>query len=241
MPVFRLDERLIFPPAELADENGIIAVGGDLRPERLLLAYASGIFPWYGEDLPIIWHSPDPRMVLRGGELRISRSVRKAMRKHPYEIRLDTAFRRVIETCAVTPRPGQDGTWITDEMVDAYVVLHELGFAHSAEAWRDGELVGGLYGVSLGAAYFGESMFAHADNASKLAFVALVTQLRAWGIRLIDCQVHTDHLARFGATEWSRDDYLSVLDLAMQEPTRRGKWSLERDLYTLGQNDDPLG
>ena len=230
MPVFRLDERLVFPPAELADDNGVIAVGGDLRPERLLLAYASGIFPWYSEDLPIIWHSPDPRMVLRASDLHVSRSLRKAMRKRPYEIRLDTAFRQVIETCAVTPRPGQDGTWITDEMVEAYIDLHELGFAHSAEAWRDGELVGGLYGVSLGAAYFGESMFAHADDASKLAFVALVSQLREWDIELIDCQVHTDHLARFGATKWPRHEYLSVLQTAMQHPTRRGKWSLDPEL-----------
>lgn len=230
MPVFRLDERLIFPPAELADDNGVIAVGGDLRPERLVLAYASGIFPWYGEDLPIIWHSPDPRMVLEHDQFHVSRSLRKAMRKQPYEIRLDTAFDEVMRACAVAPRPEQDGTWIIDEMIDSYVALHHQGFAHSAEAWRDGELVGGLYGVSLGSAYFGESMFARADNASKIAFVTLMAQLKVWGIDLIDCQVHTEHLARFGAEEWSRERYLDALEVAMKRPTRRGTWSLDPDL-----------
>ncbi|MCG8422674.1 MAG: leucyl/phenylalanyl-tRNA--protein transferase [Proteobacteria bacterium] len=227
MPVFRLDERLLFPPAELADENGVIAVGGDLRPERLLLAYASGIFPWYGEDLPIIWHSPDPRMVLEADSIHISRSLRKSIRKRPYEIRLDTAFDRVIEACAATPRMDQDGTWIIDEVKDAYLQLHQLGFAHSAEAWRGDELVGGLYGVSLGAAFFGESMFARADDASKIAFVVLVEQLAAWSIDLIDCQVYTDHLARFGAEEWSREEFLAALENALEKPTRCGVWSLD--------------
>ncbi|MEM9490702.1 MAG: leucyl/phenylalanyl-tRNA--protein transferase, partial [Myxococcota bacterium] len=211
MPVFRLDERLLFPPPEMADENGVLAIGGDLSPDRLLMAYGMGIFPWYGEDLPIIWHSPDPRMVLKADKLHVSRSLRKALRKGLYDIRLDTAFGAVIEACAVLPRPGQDGTWIVDEMIDAYIELHELGFAHSVEAWRDDELVGGLYGVSLGGAFFGESMFARAPDASKIAFVTLVKQLRAWGIELIDCQVHTDHLARFGAENWPRARFLEAL------------------------------
>jgi leucyl/phenylalanyl-tRNA--protein transferase len=226
MPVFRLDERLIFPPPELADENGVIAVGGDLSPKRLLLAYSAGIFPWYGEDLPIIWHSPDPRLVLTPGAVHVPRSLRKAMRKKTYEIRLDTAFAQVIDRCAETSRPDQDGTWITGDMKAAYVHLHELGFAHSAEAWRDGELVGGLYGVSLGGAFFGESMFARADNASKIAFVTLIEHIAAWDITLIDCQVYTEHLSRFGAEEWPRQRFLTALSRALQTPTRRGKWRL---------------
>lgn len=227
MPVYRLDDRLLFPPPEMADEDGVIAVGGDLKPERLLLAYSTGIFPWYSEGLPIIWHSPDPRMVLRAGDLRVTRSLRKAIRKQPYELRLDTAFADVITACAKTPRPGQAGTWITDDMKQAYVRLYELGFAHSAEAFSDGKLVGGLYGVSLGGAFFGESMFAHADNASKIAFVALVEQLRTWDINLIDSQVYTAHLSRFGAEEWSRKRYLQALHQALKKPTRRGHWRFD--------------
>lgn len=226
MPVFQLDERLIFPPPELADRNGVIAVGGDLRPERLLIAYSMGIFPWYSEDLPIIWHSPDPRLVLEARDLHVSRSLRKTMRKRPYEIRLDTAFAEVIDRCAEAPRKGQDGTWITDEMRDAYVRLHELGFAHSAEAWRGNELCGGLYGVSLGGVFYGESMFARADDASKIAFVTLVEQLVAWNIHLIDCQAHTHHLSRFGARNWPRKRFLSALARALEQPTRRGHWRL---------------
>ncbi len=227
MPIFALDESLVFPPPQLANDEGLLAVGGDLRPERLVLAYSTGIFPWYHEGLPILWHSPDPRMVLRAGELVVSRSLRKSMRRQPYEIRLDTAFREVITQCALRERPGQSGTWITDEMLEAYCELHRLGFAHSAEAWQDGELVGGLYGVSLGAAYFGESMFALAPDASKIAFVTLVEQLLRWDIALIDCQVYTEHLARFGATEWPREDYLEALAVAMERPTRRGIWHFE--------------
>jgi leucyl/phenylalanyl-tRNA--protein transferase len=230
MPVFRLDHRLVFPPPELADENGVIAVGGDLRPERLLLAYSMGIFPWYGEGLPIIWHSPDPRLVLDPRSLHVPRSLRKTMNRRPYEIRLDTAFARVIEACAEVPREGQDGTWITEEMKHAYVRLHELGFAHSAEAWQGDTLVGGLYGVSLGSAFFGESMFAHADDASKIAFVTLIRQLEAWNIDLIDCQVYTEHLARFGAEDWPRHDFLAALHDALRQPTRRGPWHLDPDL-----------
>lgn len=226
MPIFALDDRLIFPPPELADENGVLAVGGDLSIERLLLAYQMGIFPWYGEGLPIIWHSPDPRMVLIPDELHVPRSLKKAMRKEPYEIRLDTAFAEVMTACAKAPRPEQDGTWITDDMYDAYVDLHEHGFAHSAEAWSDGLLVGGLYGVCLGHVFFGESMFAKAPDASKIAFVTLVEQLRAWDIALIDCQVYTDHLQRFGAREWPRPKYLRELAKLVDEPTRVGRWRL---------------
>ena len=226
MPVYELDERIAFPRPELADEDGLLAIGGDLRPERLLLAYAHGIFPWYSQGVPILWHSPDPRMVLEVGRFRVSRSLRKAIRRGTYEIKLDTAFRRVVEHCATVDRPDQGGTWITDDMSEAYSELHELGFAHSAEAWRDGHLVGGVYGVSMGSLFFGESMFALEPNASKVAFVTLVEQLAAWGTELIDCQVHTDHLERFGAVMWPRARYLEFLAEAMVKPTLRGAWRL---------------
>lgn len=227
MPVFRLNARLAFPPPELADESGLLAVGGDLRPERLLLAYSLGIFPWYSEGLPILWYSPDPRLVLESGDLLVSRSLKKTLRRGRYRVTFDTAFDRVIRACADAPRPGQHGTWITDDMVRAYGRLHELGYAHSVEAWLDGELAGGLYGVSLGAGFFGESMFARADDASKVAFVTLVEQLRRWGIDLIDCQVHTEHLARFGAVEWPRERFLERLADVLAQPTRSGRWRLD--------------
>ena len=226
MPVFRLDDRLVFPPVHLA-EDGLLALGGDLRPERLLLGYTQGIFPWYAENLPILWHSPDPRMVMMTSDLVVQKSLRKAIKKRPYRITMDTAFGRVLEGCASVPRPGQTGTWLIPEMVDAYTKLHDLGFAHSIEAWQDSELVGGLYGVSLGGAFFGESMFAHAPDSSKIAFVHTVRQLDAWGITLIDCQVHTEHLERFGAYEVSRMQYLDMLRTALDHPTKRGKWTFE--------------
>ena len=229
MPVFRLDKRLVFPPVELA-EDGLLAVGGDLSPQRLLLGYSQGIFPWYGPKLPILWHSPDPRMVMTTRDLVINRSLRKHIRKQPYELRIDTAFVAVLEQCAKVPRPGQDGTWLVPDMVDAYTTLHKLGFAHSFEAWRGDELVGGLYGVSLGACFYGESMFALAPDASKIAYAASVAQLDAWGIRLIDCQVHTDHLARLGATEIPRTEFIARLKTALDAPTRRGRWTYDIDL-----------
>jgi leucyl/phenylalanyl-tRNA--protein transferase len=234
MPVFRLDDRLVFPPVELA-EDGLLAIGGDLRPDRLLLGYRSAIFPWYAENLPILWHSPDPRMIMTTSDLVVQRSLKKAIRKAPYELRLDTAFADVLAGCAKTPRPNQNGTWLIPEMVTAYRELHELGYAHSIEAWKDGELVGGLYGVSLGGAFFGESMFAHAPDASKIAYVAIVKQLHAWNIRLIDCQVHTEHLARFGAYEVPRATYLELLDAALEDRTRRGTWKFDIDLTTLDE------
>jgi len=232
MPVFRLDDRLVFPPVHLA-EDGVLAIGGDLRPERLLVAYTHGIFPWYAENLPILWHSPDPRMIMTTAELVVQRSLKKAIRRRPYELRMDTAFTDVLVGCAAAPRAGQTGTWLIPEMVEAYRALHELGFAHSIEAWDGDTLVGGLYGVSLGGAFFGESMFARAPDASKIAYVACVRQLAAWGIGLIDCQVHTDHLARFGAYEVPRAHYLELLKVALDEPTRRGRWAFELDPATF--------
>ncbi|MBA3456303.1 MAG: leucyl/phenylalanyl-tRNA--protein transferase [Deltaproteobacteria bacterium] len=228
MPVFRLDDRLVFPPVHLA-EDGLLALGGDLRPERLLLAYTQGIFPWYAENLPILWHSPDPRMIMTTRDLVVQKSLKKTIRRRPYELKMDTAFGQVLEGCASVPRPGQNGTWLIPEMVDAYTKLHEIGFAHSIETWEGDKLVGGLYGVSLGAAFFGESMFAHAPDASKVAYVACVRQLDAWNIGLVDCQVHTEHLERFGAYEIPRLRYIELLKIALDEPTKRGRWELEID------------
>lgn len=227
MPVFALTNALTFPPPRLADPNGILAVGGDLSPDRLLLAYRMGIFPWYDDDLPILWHSPDPRMVLLAPELHVGRSLAKTIRKARFRLTLDTAFREVITRCRKAVRVGQDGTWITDEMVEAYTALHELGYAHSVEAWQDETLVGGLYGVSLGSSFFGESMFAAVPDASKVAFVGLVEQLLTWEIALIDCQVHTEHLERFGATEWPRRRYLDALAVTLEAPTRLGPWRFD--------------
>ncbi len=229
MPIYRLTDELIFPPAEQADFGGLLALGGDLEPRRLLLAYSLGIFPWYEEGLPILWHSPDPRMVLLPSRLRVSRSLRKILRDPPFEIRLDGAFESVIRACARMPRDGQHGTWITDEMIDAYTRLFALGYAHCAEAWSGDELVGGLYGVSLGGCFFGESMFAARANASKAAFVMLVEQLARWGFDLIDCQVHTEHLARFGATAWPRSQFLSALKASLGQKTRRGHWQFDAE------------
>ena len=230
MPVFQLDERIVFPPVHFAEPSGVLAVGGDLRPERLVLAYASGIFPWPRDDVPLIWHSPDPRYVLDRSKLHVPRSLAKTIRRGRYRVTLDTAFGRVIEACACRPRPGQDGTWITAAMVEGYTALHELGFAHAAEAWCDDVLLGGLYGVSLGAAFFGESMFALEADASKVAFVTLLRQFERWGIELIDAQVHTDHMERFGAEHWDRQRYLAVLAQALEVSTRRGAWRLDDDL-----------
>ena len=215
-----------FPDPRAADADGLLAYGGDLRAERLLSAYAQGIFPWY-ESEPILWFSPDPRMVLLPTELRVSRSLRRTLARGVFEVRFDTAFASVVSACAQTPRPGQDGTWITRDMQTAYCRLHELGFAHSTEAWQDGELVGGAYGVSLGRAFFGESMFARHSDASKVAFVHLVRQLERWDFAFVDCQVHTDHLESFGAEMCRRSEFLGALEDALTAPTRRGKWELE--------------
>jgi len=230
VPVYRLDHRLAFPPPEKAERSGLLAVGGDLRPERLLLAYSMGIFPWYDEDMPILWHAPDPRAVLVPADLHIPRSLEKLMRKRRFQVRLDSAFAKVIVGCAGAYRPGQGGTWITDDMRAAYIRLHELGFAHSAEAWLDGELVGGLYGVSLGSIFYGESMFAVEADASKVAFVTLVAQLERWKFSLIDCQQKTDHLTRFGAVMWRRTRFQEAIAAGVKELTRKGAWKLDEDL-----------
>ena len=223
MPIYKLDHRLWFPSVELAEE-GLLAVGGDLSPQRLLLAYAKGIFPWYEDGLPILWHSPDPRMVLDVQALHVPRSLRKEMRRTGLRFTLDERFRAVMTACGAAARPDQDGTWITADMLEAYERLHRLGFAHSVEALDGDALVGGLYGVSLGAMFFGESMFAEVADASKIAFIVLVEQLAGWGITHIDCQVHTPHLERFGAVEVPRPRYLELLGKALEKPTRKGRW-----------------
>jgi leucyl/phenylalanyl-tRNA--protein transferase len=220
---------LRFPPVHLASPEGLLAIGGDLRAERLLEAYRHGIFPWYSEGQPILWWSPDPRMVLFPDRLKVSRSLRKTLRAGRFRVALDTRFRDVMQACAA-PRPGQHGTWITPEMVDAYCRLHELGLAHSVESYLGDELVGGLYGVALGTLFFGESMFARATDASKVALVELVHQLKRWGFTLIDCQVSTAHLARLGAEEIRRHEFLRHLDAALAATDRRGTWRFDSDL-----------
>ena len=224
MPVFRLSDDIEFPPAQFARDDGLLAVGGDLSEERILLAYRMGIFPWFSEDAPFLWWSPDPRLVLFPNEINISRSLKKLIRKNKFEVTLDTAFREVITSCAEIRLDNGDETWICNEMVDAYCRLHASGYAHSVEAWHNGRLVGGLYGVSLGRCFFGESMFAYEPNASKVAFAKLVTYLAEQDYDLIDCQVTTDHLLRFGAREISKAEFLMLLENSLKKPTRKGEW-----------------
>jgi len=224
MPVFRLSSNLTFPPPHLAIAEGLLAVGGDLSIERLVMAYSQGIFPWYAEDDPILWWSPDPRLVLYPDELHVSRSLRKLLRQRPFAVTLDRAFDRVIRACAGSRGPDHPGTWIVPEMIAAYETLHGAGLAHSVEAWDGDGLAGGLYGVSLGDVFFGESMFSRASNASKAALVHLVEGLQRAGFRLIDCQVTTAHLMRFGAREISRSRFLEELQRALKHPTRQGRW-----------------
>ena len=216
-----------FPDVELAlrDPDGLLAVGGDLRVERLLAAYAQGIFPWYSEGQPILWWSPDPRMVLYPEQLKVSRSLRKILRKNLFEITLDTAFENVIRHCAKQPRPGQNGTWIMQEMIEAYLRLHKAGYAHSVEVWHDNQLVGGLYGVSLGKLFFGESMFSLRTDASKVAMFYLCELLKSWQFKLIDCQVYTAHLASLGAKLIPRKQFTQQLsDQLTPFDLHRGSW-----------------
>lgn len=227
MPIYQLDDEIWFPHPELAHEEGILAVGGDLKPKRLLTAYYNGIFPWFSEEEPIIWWSPDPRMVLWPADLKVSKSMRKVIRNGLFNMTVDTAFDKVIQACAEQPRHGQDGTWITDDMQQAYMQLHELGFAHSVEVWQSSELVGGLYGVMVGSVFCGESMFAGVSNASKFGFILLVQALQKAGCTMIDCQTHTDHLASLGAAEIPREEFLNHLEQHNQELVLPGKWVFE--------------
>jgi leucyl/phenylalanyl-tRNA--protein transferase len=225
MPVYQLSEDLVFPPPHLASKSGLLAIGGDLSRERLLLAYSMGIFPWYSAGEPILWWSPDPRLVLYPDEFKVSKSLKKIIKKQAFRVTMDRAFEDVITQCAQVRLENQEGTWIVDDMVQAYCRLHESGFAHSVEAWRDDILAGGLYGVSLGKFFFGESMFTRITNASKVALVALVEYLQARNFALIDCQIATEHLISFGAREISRARYLKELAGAMKNSSRHDKWT----------------
>lgn len=227
MPIFRLVDDMVFPPPDYADPSGLIAVGGDLSSERLLEAYRVGIFPWYSEDQPILWWSPDPRFVLKLEDFKISRSLRKTLRKKAFLVTFDRVFDDVIAACAQAPREGQSGTWITPEMQQAYINLHGLGYAHSVETWFEGELVGGLYGVSLGKAFFGESMFHRKTDASKIALAVLVEKLKNWGFHFVDSQMATDHMHHLGAKEIPRRIFLKRLQSALRHSTKRGKWHVE--------------
>lgn len=213
----------------LSEPPGLLAVGGSLSAEWLIAAYSKGVFPWFNSDQPILWWSPDPRMVLFPDELRISHSLKQVLRKRQYEIRFDTAFEQVMEGCS-QPRAGQAGTWISPQMISAYTELHRIGVAHSVETWINGELAGGLYGVALGRVFYGESMFTRVSDASKIAFVHLVRQLQRWQFRVIDCQMNTAHLARFGAKEIARDDFIQLLAEGVPMPAVALPWQLEDDL-----------
>ncbi len=222
-----------FPPVESAppDFDGLIAVGADLSPARILDAYCHGIFPWGTLEGYPLWYSPDPRMVLFPPELKVSRSLAKTLRAGVFDIRFDTDFAGVIAGCAATPRPGQDGTWISPEMIDAYTRLHELGWAHSVEAYCEGGLVGGLYGLAIGGMFYGESMFSRRRDASKAAFAILVHDLERHGCALIDCQMHTAHLASLGARLIPRSDFLARLAELIRAPGRRGPWTAPANPY----------
>ena len=211
MPLFVLDKELMFPPVHLAGTDGLLAMGGDLSPERLLLAYRNGIFPWY-EGEHILWWCPDPRFVLFPQYLKISKSIKPLLHRNEFDFTVNKAFREVIHFCKKIPRPGQQGTWITDEVEKAFIRMHELGHAHSAEVWKDGILAGGLYGMRIGNVFFGESMFSKQSNASRFAFIKYVEQLKAEGVELIDCQVYTEYLESMGAIMIMRGDFIRLLN-----------------------------
>jgi len=227
MPIFRLVDEPVFPPPDYADPSGLLAVGGDLSNERLLEAYRVGIFPWYSDDQPILWWSPDPRLILDLKDFKISRSLGKTLKKGVFQVTLDHAFEEVIQACAVVPREAQNGTWITAEMQEAYINLHGLGYAHSVETWFGGKLAGGLYGVSLGKCFFGESMFHLKTDASKVALATLVERLKRWDFHFIDSQMTTEHMVRLGAKELPRRIFLKRLQSALRHPTRRGRWRID--------------
>jgi leucyl/phenylalanyl-tRNA--protein transferase len=224
MPFYQLSKELIFPHPELAEKSGLLAVGGDLSPERLIQAYANGIFPWYSKGEPILWWSPDPRMVLFPNKLKVSKSLKQSIRNKSFDVRFDSNFETVIENCAKVPREGQPGTWITSEMKQAYIQLHKTGIAHSVETYFEGNLVGGLYGVSIGAAFFGESMFQTKSDASKVALFHLVERIKEWNFQFIDAQVETDHMKTMGAENIARSEFLELLKIAIKAPTVKGKW-----------------
>jgi len=224
MPVNISRQSNDFPDLEEADESGLLAIGGDLSIDRLKMAYSKGIFPWYEDGMPILWWSPDPRMVLFPEKMIISHSLKQSIKRQQFTVTIDTVFEKVIKNCSRTRRKGENGTWITREMKNAYIRLHEAGYAHSAEAWLDGELVGGLYGVALGKAFFGESMFHHVTNASKVAFYHLVEKLSSWNFDIIDAQVYTNHLESLGGEMIPRSQYIQILEGALLREDITGSW-----------------
>jgi leucyl/phenylalanyl-tRNA---protein transferase len=225
MPLYLLSEKLAFPSPDQADAEGLLAVGGDLSPQRLVLAYSTGIFPWYSEGEPILWWSPDPRMVIRPEEYHPSKSLQKEARKKTYRISMDEAFEQVLDECALVPRHDQEGTWITQGMKQGYTELFQHGVAHSIECWLDDQLVGGLYGLSLGKVFFGESMFSKRSNTSKLCFWALNDFAQNYGLEFIDCQLHNPHLESLGAYTIPKKEYLQWLYPALQHDTHLGSWT----------------
>lgn len=225
MPVFRLNHENIFPPPHLAEENGLLAIGGDLSPERLVAGYRAGIFPWYSQGDPILWWFTSPRLVIYPEEFRIPRRLKRDIRKHVYSISLDKSFEQVIKACAESRTQNDEGTWITEDMQEAYCTLHTRGYAHSVECWDGEELAGGLYGIALDRVFFGESMFTHRSNASKFALAALVETLTTKGFRLIDCQMTTNHLLQFGAREISGDKFSTHLQTFISTTSPDGAWN----------------
>lgn len=224
MPIFFVDQELSFPPVNLA-EDGVLAVGGDLSTERLLLAYKSGIFPWFSDEDPILWWAPNPRFVLFPNDIYISKSMKSVLRRDEFTVTFDQDFKSVIQNCQKIKRKDQDDTWITSDMLTAYYDLHKQGFAHSVEVWKNNELVGGLYGVSLGKCFFGESMFATKSNASKVGFITLIQKLQKLKFEIIDCQVYTEHLESLGAIEISRDKFMEILKIGTNFDNFQGNWS----------------
>ena len=231
--VLILEKDTKFPALNTAllEPDGLIAIGGDLSVERIICAYRQGIFPWFNEGEPILWWSPDPRMAMQPDAIKISRSLKKRIKKNDYEIRLDSQFRQVMQSCAHTPREGQPGTWISAEMVEAYCELHLQGYAHSVETWINDELVGGLYGVAIGSMFYGESMFHSVTDASKIAFVHLVENLKHWGYGMIDCQMHTEHLASLGAAAIDRHDFAQTLIQLIDKQPQEHAWTDLKKVY----------
>ncbi len=225
MPLFRLSKRIDFPPAWLARSDGLLCIGGDLSPQRLLLAYKNGIFPWFSMDEPFLWWSPDPRLVLFPEEINISKSLKKKIKKNLLTVTIDNAFEQTIRSCAKPRKKEHEGTWLVDEMIDAYIQLHNMGYAHSIEIWRGNKLVGGLYGICLGGSFFGESMFSFENDASKIALVALSNYLKKQRFDLIDCQVTTTHLLNMGACEISRNSFLDIINKSVKRKEFKDIWN----------------
>lgn len=230
MPLFRLSEKLEFPPAWLARSDGLLCIGGDLSSKRLVLAYEKGIFPWFSENEPLLWWSPDPRLVLFPENIHISKKLKKKIKRSPFVIKIDNAFEETIRSCAFVRKKRDEGTWIIPEMVAAYTKLHRLGYAHSIEAWNDNKLVGGLYGVCIGGSFFGESMFFFENDASKIALVALANLLKNNNFDLIDCQVTTRHLLDMGAVEISRNSFLDIIQQSVKRKNIKKIWDKDTTL-----------